>query len=253
MTSTKYQPGPLTGLRLAVATTIKSSGVISIRIGSKIVPAQCPQDLSVAVHDPVIVGKVGSQYYVIQRYYTAVGNIEPSEVDEPPSSPCVIDGKTTFRPRSTGSYRAGRWRTDTDDIYQGEHGSQGNQTGCAFYGTQIAAALGGATVLSATLKAKRLSTGGSHKALPTTLVHVGQNTKPSGAPTIGGSYTGPNLTVDTTRTTIVVDTTLAQALVDGTYGGLGIHDASGSPYVRLSGLTHYSAAFALTISWQRSF
>lgn len=247
---TSFRTGALTGLRLAVCTSVKSGGVVNIKIGSVIYAAQAPQDLSVAVKDPVIVGKVGNQYYIIQRFFTAVGNVEVGTIDEPPSGPCSINGTTTFLPRRTATYRAGKWRTDTDDLYQGQTGSQGNQTGCAFYGTQLKT-LAGATVLSAFLKAERLAAGKTHTAQATTLRHVTENAKPSGAPTVGGSYDGPDLSVGSTRTRIVLDTTLVTAMIAGTYGGLAIFDSGGSPYVRLAGKSHYAASFAITIAWQR--
>lgn len=248
---TAFRPGALTGLRLAVCTAVKSGSTISVRIGSSIYSAQCPQDLSVSVKDPVMVGKVGNQYYVFQRYFTAVGNVEVGTVDEPPSGPCSINGTTTFLPKRTATYRGGRWRTDTDDVYQGQTGSQGNQTGCAFYGTQMKT-LAGVTVLSAFLKAERLAAGKTHSAQTTTLRHVVENAKPSGAPTVGGSYDGPDLSVGSARTRIVLDTTLVAAMIAGTYGGLAIFDSGGSPYVRLAGKSHYAASFAITVEWQRN-
>lgn len=246
--------GAVTGLQLAVCTTVKSAGLVTVKIGSKSVQAQCPQDLTVAVKDPVLIGRVGHQYYIVQRYYSAIGNVDAlsdGTIYEPPSSPCTITASTTFLPKRTATYRGSSWRTDSDDMWQGQEGSQGLMTGCAFYGPQITNALAGATVLSAHLKAKRL-TGGAHSRQTATLVHVTEQTKPSGAPTTGGSYTGPAILISETLTKIIVDTSLVQALVDGTYGGIGIHIAGNTPVIRLAGLSHYSGAFALTIDWQRS-
>lgn len=239
------------GLRLAVCTTVKTSGVASVKVGAQIVPAQCPQDLTVAVGDPVVVGQIGSAWFILNRFFSAVGQTDPSGTSEPPTAPTIRTGTSTFLPTKTASWRDtfGGWRTDNDSIYQGEYGSNGNHIGCAFYGTQVKT-LAGATVTSAYIKAKRIS-GGAFAAQQTTLGHITESSKPSGMPTFGGSFTGPKLAVDATDTHIAIDVSLAQSLVDGTYGGLGIHVNSGSPYVRLAGLSEYSGSFALTIAWSR--
>lgn len=245
--------GAVTDLRIAVCTAAKASGVVQIKIGARTVSAYCPQDLTVAAKDPVLVGRIGTAYWILQRYFTAVGNIDAmsdNTSSEPVSSPCTMTGTTTFVPKQTATYRGSRWVTGDDGIYQGEYGTQGNNTGCAFYGTAITNALIGVTVISAVLKAHRVK-GGAHGAVPTTLQHVAQFSKPVGAPTLGGSYTGPDLEVGHTNAKVPLDTALAQSLVDGTYGGLAIHNA-GSPYAHLAGLSTYAAAFAVTIHWRRT-
>lgn len=238
---------------IGVCTAVKSSGTVMLKVGAKVVSAQCPRDLTVAAGDTVSVLVIGSAYWVLQRYFTAsTGVTDPSGSDEPPAAPSSRSGTNTFLPTRTLSWRDtfGGWRNDNDSIYQGEYGGAGNHIGCAFYGSQVKT-LTGATVLSARIKARRMA-GGNFAAATTTLGHITESSKPSGMPTFGGSFTGPHLAVGATDTSIAIDTGLAQSLVDGTYGGLGIHISGSTPYVRLAGLSDYSGSFALTISWTRT-
>lgn len=242
----------MTDALIGVCTAVKTSGVVPVKIGAQIVSANCPRDLTVAVGDTVAILMAGSAYWIVQRYFTAsTGVTDPTTIDEPPAAPVGRMGTNTFIPTRTASWRDmfGGWRNDNDSIYQGEYAGNGNHIGCAFYGSQVHT-LTGATVISAFIKAKRL-TGGVFAAQTTTLGHITESSKPSGTPTFGGSFTGPSLAVGTTKTTIMIDTGLAQSLVDGTYGGLGIHIAGSTPYVRLAGLSDYSGAFALTINWSK--
>jgi len=81
---------------------------------------------------------------------------------------------------------------------------------------------------------------------------VTQATKPAGAPTRTSSTTGPHLAVGATNNAFVVPTSWAQAMVDGSAGGLGVYDSSGSPYMRFAGRSSWSAAWTLTIRWTRT-
>jgi hypothetical protein len=237
---------------IGVCTAAKSSGLVTVKVGAQIVSAQCPRDLTVAAGDTVALLVIGSAYWVVQRYFTtATGGTDPSTAPEPPGAPTNVQGTSTFLPTKTASWRDtfGGWRTDNDSIYQGEYSGNGNHIGCAFYGGQVKT-LVGKTVLSAYIKASRLS-GGQFAAAATTLGHITESSKPSGMPTFGGSFTGPNLAVGATSTKIMIDTSLAQSLVDGTYGGLGIHISGSTPYIKLAGLSDYSGSFALTINWTR--
>ena len=237
----------------AIVTAVKASGLVSVKVGAQIVSAQADRDTTYAAGDPVVIGKIGSAYFAMGRYFvTSAGDIDPGNTDEPPAAPPTTTGTTTFLPTETHSWRDtfGGWRDDNDRIYQGEHGGAGNHIGCAFYGNQVKT-LAGATVLSASIKAKRLS-GGDFAAETTTLGHITEASRPTGEPTFGGSFTGPHLAVGATSTSIAIDTSLAQSLVDGTYGGLGIHISGSTPYIILAGLSDYSGSFALTIKWRRS-
>lgn len=241
----------LTGIRavLGTCTTVKSAGVATVTINGTDVAVQVARDLTVAVGDVVLVQKVGSQRFAVQRFYTAapaaVENIAP-----PPPKPAVVYGTTVCSPVETRSYRNSAWRTDTTDVYQGQYGGNGNNTGCAFYGSKPHS-LAGATADAAWINVRRQSAGGNAAAQSTTLRLVTQKTLPAGAPTLTSTTPGPVLKWGQTDTGFAVPTSWAQSMIDGTAGGLAVFDATGSPYVILDGRGDYSPAFTLTIQWHR--
>lgn len=238
----------------AVATAAKSSGIVQVKVGSQIVPAQCPRDLTVAAGDPLLVVQAGSGWYVIQRYFTSSsGNTDPGASNDPPPAPVLRKGQTTFRPTRTASWRDtfGGWRTDNDDVYQGEFDGNGNHIGCWFYGGGPKS-LSGATVTDAWISVRRKSAGGGAADQTTTIGHITEQSKPSGMPTFGGATTGPRLAWGETDSHFDIANSVAQGIVNGTWGGLGIHISGSSPYVILQGLSSYGASGALTIKWQRT-
>lgn len=243
----------MTDIKVAYATGTKSSGVAPVRLGAQNVNAQCPQDLTVASGDPVLVAHVGALWFIVARYFsTGVAPAPLFPPDEPPVAPASYHGETTFLPIQTASYRAvdafpAGWRTDSDRLYQGELGTNGSHTGCAFYGTQPIS-LAGKTVTAAWVKARRPASGGSSSAQTVTMGRITESSQPVGAPTFTNSFTGPSLAWGDTTTQFIIPTAAAQALVNGTSGGLGIHVAT-TPYVVLDGLSDYAGAFALTIQW----
>lgn len=245
----KFDP---TGVPATIGTAqgAKSSGVATFTINGVSVSCQVPRDLTVAANDVCLIQRVGSQWFAVQRYYSAAAaNIENPTV--PPPKPTVVTGSLVCAPVETRSYRTvfGGWRDDNDDVYQGQYSGNGNHTGCAFYGNKPRS-LAGATVTSATVKLRRRSAGGRASAQDTTFWLVTEKTRPSGAPTLGSSTDGPNLKWGESDTFTIPDS-WAQAMVDGTAGGLAIHESDGSPYVILAGRGSYSASFTLTIRWQR--
>jgi hypothetical protein len=233
-----------------VASAIGSDKTVLVTMGGVNVTCRANRDMTAAIGDRVLVAHDGTNRWVLMRTRAAAPTVVEDDKDPvPPPKPAIVKGSTTFSPVETRSYRAAYgWRTDNSDVYQGVYGAYGVLTGCAFYG-KGPASLKGSTVLSATIKAKRL-TAGDFAARTTTLRLVTQKTRPGGAPTLTSSATGPRLAVGKSGT-FAVPTGWAQAIVDGTSGGLAIFDSSGSPYVRLAGKGSYSAAFSLTIKWQR--
>jgi hypothetical protein len=241
----------LTGVpaTLATALTVKSSGVASFSIGETAVNVQVARDLTIAVGDVCLVQRVGSAWFALQRFYTAASTSPPNNTTPPPPKPAIVYGTLVCPPVETRSYRPAGWRTDNDDVYQGEYFGNGNHTGCAFYGSRPRS-LSGATVNAATIKVMRPSRGGGASAQGTTLRLVTQSVRPAGAPTLGSSTTGPSLKWGGQATFTIPDA-WGQAIVDGTSGGIAVFDSSGSPYVILSGRSEWSPSFTLTIDWQR--
>ncbi|MBQ1042361.1 hypothetical protein KBX03_07565 [Micromonospora sp. C72] len=205
--------------------------------------------VTAAVNDVVLVTKVGPMWWAVGKAYTAPA---PVENDTPPDpKPVVTSGTLVISPVETRSYRpTWGWRTDNDDVYHGEYGSNGNHTGCAFYGAKPRS-LAGATVTRATVKVKRpAGTGSTYGAVSTTMRLLTNSTRPSGAPTLSSSTTGPTLAAGDS-TTFTIPNAWAQAIVDGTAGGIAFYSAGGSPYIIYAGRGKWSAAFTLSINWQR--
>jgi hypothetical protein len=221
--------------------------------------------VSVASGDSVLLMKYNQSWFVVGKVVAAPTvpptaavtppNNPPANSPPPPPKPPVRSGSLVVAPVQTATYRDGKWRTDVDggtsggDVLQGVYGSYGNNTGCAFYGSKPRT-LAGATVTRATIRVHRLRAG-SFGAQTSTLRLVTQSSRPSGAPTLGASTSGPRLAVDGTDNSFDIPTSWAQAMVDGTSGGLAIFVSSGSPYMRFSGRASWSAAWTMTIYWTR--
>jgi hypothetical protein len=238
-----------------IATSVVSAGkTLTVVVNGTEITARALRDVTVAVGDIVLLQRHQGQLLAIGRMFAAAPAADDplQSVPPPAPKPPTVTGTLVIAPVETRSYRASLgWRTDNDDVYQGEYGSNGNHTGCAFYGSKPRS-LKGATVTSASIRAKRVS-GGDYAARTTTLRRITNRTKPGGAPTlVAGSTNGPRLAVGKSDTTISIPTGWAQDLVDGNAGGLAILDSSGSPYVRLAGRGTWAQSFTLTIKWKRT-
>jgi len=247
-----------------VAMTASASGACIARVGGIQVTARVVSGLTVAANDLLLILRRGSVYWVIAKVPAAPGS-PPS----PPSSsgpdggdaapdpkPTVTTGRLICAPVATATYRDGVWRSDigpvnSADTYQGRYAgsSYGRMTGCAFYGT-TPRSLSGATVTSASIQIRRL-TSGDYAARTATLRLVSQATRPSGAPTLNETTTGPSLAVNATTNSFAIPVSWAQAMVGGTRGGLAISIAADTPYIRFAGRGSWSAAWTLTINWRR--
>ncbi|MDX2749660.1 hypothetical protein [Streptomyces scabiei] len=213
--------GPLIGY----ADSTVTSGACTASVGGIPTTVRVVSGLAVAVGDTLLLHRVGSTYVAAAILATA-------------------------------SYRDGKWRTDIGsvnyaDTFQGRYAGSGygRNTGVAFYGSKPRS-LSGATVTKATIRVKRLSAG-DFAARTATLRLVTQATRPSGAPTLNETTSGPSLKVGSSGTFTIPDA-WAQAIVDGTRGGIAISISSDNPYIRFAGRGSWSAAWTLTISWRRS-
>lgn len=235
---------------LATAKSTKSTGAILAEINGTTVSVMCGKGVNPAVGEIVMVDKVGTQWYA----FDAVDITTPTQPsDSQPGPPSTVStGTLTVTPVETRSYRSGSvtgWRTDDDDVYQGQYGGWGNHTGCVFYGTKPRS-LAGATVTGATFRV-RMEQIGSYPPSAATMRLVTQSVRPGGAPTLTSSTTGPRLAQGEEFPNFAVPVAWAQAMVDGTAGGIGFFVSGGSPYLRMSGRGSWSPAFALAISWRR--
>lgn len=239
----------------AIATTDKASGLCTAKINGIETVIEVARDLTVVTGDALLVTKYGgrAQWVAIGRLGTAAPPIMPTDpAPTPPDpKPTTTRGSLVVAPVETRSYRSGSWRTDTDDVYQGQYGGNGNHTGCAFYGTKPRS-LSGAVVTSARIRVRRPDIGGANSAQATTMRLMTQRTRPAGAPTLGASTSGPSLRRGSTDDSFTIPDSWAQAMVDGSAGGLAFFESDGSPYVILAGRGRWSPAFTLTIYWQRT-
>lgn len=236
------------GTIFATATAAKSSGTVTATINGITTTIRVARDLTVASGDVLLVQRIGSQWWAVGRAFESAPGVIESQTPPNPK-PSTVTGSLVVAPVETRSYR-GSWRTDTTDVYQGEYGGYGNHTGCVFYGTKPRS-LSGATVTDAKLKVRRVS-GGIYAAQTSTMRLMTESTRPSGAPTLTSSTTGPSLAVGATDNAFDVPNSWAQAMVDGTSGGLAFFEADGDPYIRFAGRGTWSAAFTLTIYWSRA-
>jgi hypothetical protein len=234
---------------IGYAQGAKSSGLLAVRVGGRTVTVLAARDVTFAAGDRVVIVRMGDLWAAVCRLDTAAVTDLPDQDIPPDPNPATITGTRTFTPVETRSWAGARWRDDTD-VYQGQYATTGNHTGAAFYG-QGPRALSGATVTSATVRIRRRNGGGLTAAQATTLRLVTEATRPAGAPTLTSSTAGPSLRW-AQGTDAAVPASWAQAIVDGTAGGLALYEADGSPYVITDGIGSYSAAWALTINWQRT-
>ncbi len=234
----------------ATATSGKTGSTCSADIGGVITTVEVARDLSVSSGDGLLVARSGNTWYAIGRTSTAAPAVpDTPPPPPPPPKPQVVTGRLVIAPVETRSRQGTKWRTDTDDVYQGQYGGNGNHVGCAFYGTKPRS-LAGATCTGATVRVRRPDRGGTNAAQGTTLRLVAERFRPSGAPTLGSVTAGPSLRRGAT-TTFTLPTSWGQEMIDLGAGGLAVYESDGSPYVILAGRSSWSAAWTLTISWRR--
>jgi len=236
--------GSLTG----TATTAVVAGLVSVDVAGYVVAAQVLRGVTIAAGDVVLISRQGPVWWVVGRAYTAAPAPPEATDPSPPPQPATVEGVLVCQAVSTGSYRGGKWRTDTDDVLQGVYAGYPTNTGAAFYGDKPRS-LAGATVTSARLTCHRIR-GGGFAPVAATLRLVTQSVRPAGAPTLTSSTTVPSLAVGTSTSTFAVPTAWVQDIVDGTAGGLGVSAAT-TPYIRFRGRSTAAAAFTLAIGWSR--
>lgn len=233
----------------AYANAAKSGETVDVWINGVIVTVKCARDITPSQFDLLLIVRNGMYWVAVARLGTAAVTPPTGQGGAPDPRPPVTYGTSTFGPVETRSYRSLGWRTDNDDVYQGQYGGNGNHTGCAFYGSGPRS-LAGATVTSAYIQVRRKNGGGITAAQGTTLRLVTQTTRPAGAPTLTSSTGGPSLAWGQVQA-FGIPISWAQSMVDGTAGGLALFVSGGSPYVIFDGRGSYGPSFSLTIQWQR--
>jgi hypothetical protein len=235
------------GSVVAQAADNNTGTLVPVYINSALVTVNVARGLTVTVGDVVLVNKVGSAWFVVAVLFDAAP--ADSSNGTAPVTGGPTTGTTVFSPVETRSRRNGAWRTDNTNVYQGEYGGAGNHTGCAFYGTGPRS-LAGATVTAASIHVRRVL-GGAYAPQTATMRLVTEANRPSGAPTLTSSITGPSLHTETQNDAFAVPTSWAQSMVDGTAGGLGFFVSGGTPYIQFAGIGTWGPAFTLSITWSR--
>lgn len=238
------------GTRLGQVAAPKSGSTTTAWIDGVLVQVEVARDLTVAAGDVVLVDRFGSQWFVVARFYPGAVALPDGTTDPVPEPrPAVVYGTLVVDPVATASRRGSEWRTDNDDVFQGETNGNGNHVGVAFYGDKPRS-LDGATVTAATVSIRRRDRGGLDSAQALTLWLGTETVQPVGAVTLGSTTAGPSLARGQ-AVEWVLPVSWVQAMVDGTAGSLAVYEADGSPYVILDGRGAWTAAFTLTIEWQR--
>jgi hypothetical protein len=233
-----------------IAQGAVASGFVDVSINGTVVSCLADRALSTAAGDLVYGRRLNGRILIEGCMWPAAPDA-PDESATPPPAPEPVTryGKTIIAPVETRTRRIG-WRVASDDTFQGDYTGEGNNVGCAFYGTKPRS-LAGATVTKATVRVYRLEGRGFTSPQETTLWRVLEKTRPTGDPTLlGGSIDGPEVAQGKSQTFTLPDS-WGQDLVDGAAGGFAIYDASGSPYVRLAGRAKWAPAWTLTLEWKR--
>lgn len=195
-----------------------------------------------AVGDVAVLIRSANRLWMLGTFATGTQVVppppDPGDPDKPPTEPTTT--KITLQPKATGTARNGSVRPDTNQLYQGDWTGRGVNSGMAVY---RAKQLSG-TVTRATLRIRRLDAG-VYAAVSPTLRLMSQSSL-VGNPTWQDSQTGPAMKVGETRT-VTLPNSWGQKLVTGQAGGIGIHVAGSSPYVRLAGKAQGSMTLTLTI------
>lgn len=233
---------------IGTAVGTKVGSTIKVRVGSTVNTVQVARDLTVADGDLLLMESVNSRYYAHARVQVAApAPRNNQEDDNPDPNPKTTTGSDTFPPIETRTW-TGKWRTDSTDVWQGNF--SGNGIGTVFYGKQMKS-LKGATILKASFEVIRIN-GGIYTPETTTMRLVTQLKKPSGAPTLTSTATGPTLNVTEEDPSFDVPNSWITSMANGTAGGIAFYDSGGSPYVRFAGRGTYQPAFSLTVDWKRT-
>lgn len=223
------------GIVRAVAATRLTVELAGVQVALPFVAGTYAVNDTVLVDGSFVVGKLGTP-----------GVAPPAPVAQPPDPGTVKVRRTvTLLPSTTGTYRAGKWR-DTDDLYQGDYGGYGLNTGAAYYGNQLVALradLGLAR--SAVLRYSR-QRGGDFAAQSPTFWTLSERAQDAGGPARVASAAGTAVPVGG-ATTWALPGAWLDALLAGTVGGLGIYVGASSPYIVLDG--DVASTMALTVTY----
>jgi hypothetical protein len=256
------RPGQRANYLLGTVTATPGTGVVSVDIGGGSLTLPHLRGYAPAVNDTVVVLAQGERAVVLDAYTNPADPVPARNAGAPapvpsqpkPKPPVVAKPVTvtrTFSATATGCFRGGKWRTDTSNQpHQGDwNGAFGRNTGAWFYGTQIAAALAGATVIKARMRLIRLDGGVYGSAAPTMSTHTSKS-RPAGALSLSGATTLAGQAVGTSRW-VDLPLSLGQALSNGSGYGLACNVAADDPYIVYAGLSDSRSSGALQITYRK--
>lgn len=233
-------PGPRPGR--GTVQTIPGGATITVDVGGVSVACTFASTYTPTVGDVVrLLWESDPPFVIAKEGTTAAPAAVKAPAAPPPSS---LSGVHTIPAVESRSYRSGAWRTDTDDVVQGDApGYTGNpNNGAWFYGSGPSR-LAGQVLTKAEIWLPGLS---SSTSTPTVhLYRHTSNTRPGGdVARVAGPF-------DVTKGGRVsgwypFDLVAAQAVVDSG-GGVGI---TGSPYARHKGLSSDGQSGALRLTVQ---
>lgn len=197
---------------------------------------------SVAVAgDWLLIIEQGRQLWAVALLGTAPGAIitPPAPDEESPETAEVVTGTDTVPPTWSGTYRDGKWRTDTSHMIQGPS-SWGMSKAAAFYGSRLKSLPGSITSLK--VRCERL-TYGSYSAQRPTMALLSGTKRPSGFPTVRDTANGPLLGRPGSVEWWTVPSGWLDDFDSGAAGGIGIVGTGN--YMRLDG-----PGFRVTAKWR---
>ena len=156
----------------------------------------------------------------------------------------------TFDALSSGSWRdTYGWRTDNDDVYQGEWGGYGNHKGLFYYDySTIQGVLAGRTIDSFRIYLHRISSGGYSSAQTVYAWLHNYASEPAGEPALAGGPTNIGSLAWGDSKWLTLPNSWAEHLRDGNYRGIAFYHSSGSPYVIMDGRSANSSYGRLEIT-----
>lgn len=234
---------------IGTVVTPPALGYLDVQIPGQPVPSRVVSTRAVdaaQAGDSVILWAEGSQLYAIALL--GVSTVKPAP---PPATtgeviPATVETRTTvtgssvLAPSWTGTWRAGAWRPDTTDLYQGDWTGRGLNTGGAFIDGWDAVG----TITEARVHMARLSNSGESAAQAPTMLLLGSAR--GAAPTTLASSAGPALAWGQVSEWVVPAGWLSQ-MQSGAATGIGISSGSASPYVALGG-----SSIWMTVDWERT-
>lgn len=154
-----------------------------------------------------------------------------------PGSPPTSTKTVVFNATSTKSWRDkyNSWRSDNNNIYQGEYGGYGNHRGCIFFNSQaIQTTLSGKTVKSCRLYLERIAGGiNSEQSLN---LYTHNLTSPSGTPVLTLQKSGVAKYAVNDKKWISIPISAVDSIKSDTAKGVAIYSPTGSPYMIFAAL-----------------